>query len=216
MPNGNVSFRPAALRMSLFALCVGIVLALNPVRVCLAASTEVVVGSELDFRPYAFVDRNGKPTGFSVDLIKATSEAMGLRVRISNGPWDDVWNRLLAGKVDVLPIVARLPERQQAVDFSLPHTETYDAFFVREDRPSISSIASARGKEIVVMRSDAAHHALEARHFGDNLIFVKTIPEGLALVASGKHDAFLCPKLIGTTAGKIEPGFDDHQVKWGI
>jgi len=162
------------------------------------ASPPVLVGSELDFPPYAMVDKNGQPEGFSIDLIKAVAEAMGLTIKISTGPWDTVWNDLAAGRLDVLPIVAKSPERQRLVDFSLPHTETYDAFFVRRGDPPIPNIDAARGKEIVVMRSDAAHHQLLARHFQGRIIPVDTIPAGLALLSSGMHDAFLCSKLIGT------------------
>jgi len=108
-----------------------------------------------------------------------------------------MWSALVAGQLDVLPIVAKLPERQPLVDFSIPHTETYDAFFVRKGNSPIQNIEGAKGKEIAVMRSDAAHHALLARNFQGRLILVDTIPEGLSLIASGKHDAFLCSKLIG-------------------
>jgi diguanylate cyclase (GGDEF)-like protein len=122
------------------------------------------------------------------------------------------------GRLDVLPIVAKLPERQPLVDFSLPHTETYDAFFVRKGDSPIPNIAAARGKAIVVMRSDAAHHELLERNFQENPILVDTIPAGLSLISSGKHDAFLCSKLIGTiilkknrlaglTAGPIIPDY---------
>ena len=48
------------------------------------------------------------------------------------------------------------------------------------------------------MRSDAAHHTLLERNFREHLILVETIPAGLSLIASGRHDAFLCSKLIGT------------------
>ena len=171
---------------------------------CSAASESPVVrvGSELEFPPYAFVDKSGQPAGFSVDLIKAVANAMGLSTRISTGPWDTVWNELVEGRLDVLPIVAKLPERQSLVDFSLPHTETFDAFFARKGSRPIQNIESAKGKEIVVMHSDAAHHALLEQHFQGRLILVDTIPEGLSLVASGKHDAFLCSKLIGTMSIK--------------
>ncbi|MGE5894838.1 MAG: transporter substrate-binding domain-containing protein [bacterium] len=163
---------------------------------------EVHVGSELEFPPYAFVDESGRPAGFSVDLIKAVAEVMGLSIKISSGPWDTVWNDLAAGRLDVLPIVAKLPERTRLVDFSLPHTETFDAFFVRRGDHPIRSIEAAGGKEIVAMRSDAAHHALLERNFQGRLVLVDTIPEGLSLISSGKHDAFLCSKLIGTMAIK--------------
>jgi signal transduction histidine kinase len=161
-------------------------------------SLEIHVGSELEFSPYAFIDERGQPTGFSVDLIKAVADVMGLSIKISTGPWDTIWNDLVAGRLDVLPIVAKLPERTRLVDFSIPHTETYDAFFVRKGDHPIQNVEAARGKEIVVMQSDAAHHALLELNFPGRLILVDTIPEGLALVASGQHDAFLCSKLIGT------------------
>src|SRR5512139_3259802 len=117
--------------------------------ICNAAteSREVRVGSELEFPPYAFVDENGQPAGFSVELIKAVANVMGLPIEISTGPWDTMWNALVAGGLDVLPIVAKLPERQPLVDFSIPHTETYDAFFVRKGTPLIQNIEGAKGKE---------------------------------------------------------------------
>src|SRR3989339_1115179 len=158
---------------------------------------EVRVGSEIEFFPYAFVDKNGQPAGFSIELIYAVSNAMGLKITISTGTWDKVWNGLAEGQLDVLPIVAKIPERTKFVDFSLPHTETFDAFFVRQGTPPIKNIMEAKGKEIVVMRSDAAHHELIGRNFQGHIVLVNTIPEGLLLISSGKHDAFLCSKLIG-------------------
>jgi len=163
-------------------------------------SPDIRVGSELEFPPYAFVDEKGQAAGFSVDLIKAVSNAMGLSITITTGTWDSEWNDLISGRLDMLPIVAKLPDRIPLVDFSLPHTETYDAFFVRKGSDPVRSISQALGKEIVVMRSDAAHHALLEYDFQGPLILVDTIPQGLSLIASGNHDAFLCSKLIGTLA----------------
>jgi ABC-type amino acid transport substrate-binding protein len=182
----------------LLAILPLLVLALGGAGEAATPSTTARVGSEIDFPPYAFVDGSGQPAGFSVDLIKAVSDAMDVAIQINTGPWDTLWTDLLAGQLDVLPIVARSPERQRLVDFSLPHTETFDAFFTREGSPPIANIEAARGKEIVVMRSDAAHNELVRRNFQGQLILVETIPVGLSLIASGKHDAFLCSKLIGT------------------
>ena len=164
----------------------------------LAAESPVVrAGSELDFRPYGFTDKDGQPTGFGPELLRSVADKMGLRLERTVGPWDTVWNELVAGKLDVLPVVARTPGREPLVDFSLPHTETFDAFFVRSGQPVIASVAAASGKEIVVLREDAAHHELLERKFAGKIIAVGSISEGLRLVAAGKHDAFLCSKVIG-------------------
>jgi ABC-type amino acid transport substrate-binding protein len=159
---------------------------------CPAAGGAVIhVGSEVSFAPYAMQDEGGVPIGYSIDLIKAVARAEGLQLEFSAGPWDMMWERLVTGKLDVLPIVARLPERENLVDFSAPHTEAFDAFFVRSGEPSIGSIDAARGKAIVVMRADAAHHALLGRKFEGRIVLADTIPQGLFLVAAGNYDAFL-------------------------
>lgn len=163
-----------------------------------AEPVELRVGSELDFRPYCFTDADNQPTGFGVELLGAVAEKMGLKVRVTPGPWATVWNQLLTGEVDVLPVVARTAGRESLVDFSLPHTTTLDAFFVRTGAPAIASLTAAAGKQIVVLREDAAHHQLVERGFTGQIIPVESIVDGLRLVASGKHDAFLCSKLIGT------------------
>ncbi|MBU0991858.1 MAG: transporter substrate-binding domain-containing protein [Proteobacteria bacterium] len=190
----------AVLPFTLFMIIALIFIKISVCGICQAddAPQEIRIGTELDFPPYAFADKRGQPSGFSIELIKAVTDAMGLSITISSDSWDAVWESLIAGRIDALPIVAKLPERQRLVDFSLPHTETYDAFFLRQEDSPIKSIASAQGMEIVVMRSDIAHHELQHRRFQGLLVLVDTMPEGLSLVSSGKHNAFLCSKLIGT------------------
>ena len=167
-----------------------------------AEAPEIRAGSELDFRPYCFTDLLGRPTGFGVDLLRAAAGRMGLHVSITTGTWDRVWNDLAAGRLDVLPMVARTPGREPLVDFCLPHTQTFDAFFVRKGRPVLTDISSAVGKEIVVLSSDAAHHELLEHGFRGTIIPVESVSAGLRLVAAGRHDAFLCSKLIGTLEAK--------------
>ncbi|MFA6292482.1 MAG: response regulator [Victivallales bacterium] len=162
--------------------------------------SEIRVGCEDDFSPYAFVDASGQASGFSIDLIKAVAKKEGLNPVISTGTWDAGWNGLVAGKLDVLPAVAKLPSRQRLADFCIPHTEIYDAFFVRRGEPAISDIEAAHGKKIVVVRTDTAYNELRARKFPGEIIPVNNIPEGLSLISSGKYDAFLCSRPIGIQA----------------
>jgi PAS domain S-box-containing protein len=164
------------------------------------APQPIRVGSEVEFAPFALVDATGAAAGFSVDLIQAVAKAVDLKLTIAVGPWDRLWHELAEGELDVLPIVAKSVEREKLVDFSLPHTETFDSFFVRSGTAPIPDLAAAQGKKIGVMRSDAAHHELVARRFAGQIVPVDTIPEGLKRLNAGEYDAFLCSKLIGTLA----------------
>ncbi len=183
-------------------LTFALLLAIAPSNVQATERLAVTAGSELDFFPYAFVNQDGEPDGFSVDLIKAVAAAADLDLTIQADKWDRVWNDLVQGNIDILPLVGKLPERATLVEFSTPHTGILDAFFVREGSPGLTTIAAAQGKEIVVMKSDVAHHKLMEVAFEGTIIPVNTITEGLSLVASGKHDAFLGPWLMAGIALK--------------
>ncbi|HEY5997753.1 MAG TPA: PAS domain S-box protein [bacterium] len=161
------------------------------------APREIQVGAERDFRPYSFVDEQGRPAGLGIDLIRAVAQTMGLRIRIVPSTWDAAWNGLVAGELDALPVVARLPSRMSQVDFGLPHTETFDAFFVRRGDPAPATIEQAQGKVIAVLRSDAAHHALVERRFRGALVPVDSTAEMFSLLVAGRCDALLYPRLLG-------------------
>ena len=142
-------------------------------------SKSIKVGIELNFYPFDFMDEKNQASGFSVELIEAVAETMGLKLEFVPGTWDDVWNKLAAGEIDVVPILAKLESRRQYIDFGLPHTETFDAFFVRKKDPGYTDISSAEGKSLIVMKSDAAHHFLIDRKFHGSLIFVDSVDDGL-------------------------------------
>jgi PAS domain S-box-containing protein len=173
----------------------------------------VLVGSELDFPPYADVDAQGRSTGFAVELFAAVAAAMDIRIAFRPGEWNLVWQGLKTGEIDALPLVARMEERERQAEFTRPHTIGYDSFFVRKDQPSIDYIEQARALSIIVLRSDAAHQALASRGFTHQLVIVDDLADGFRLLASGQHDTLLAPLLQGNLqvqtlglAGTVKPG----------
>jgi len=158
----------------------------------------IVVGSETGFPPYADVDSQCRAFGFSVDLFSAVARVMDLPIAYRVSDWDSAWNGLLKGDIDALPVVARLPAREGMVEFTQTHTIGFDCFFVRKGEAPLRSIEDARGRRIIVMRSDAAHHALAARGFTGELVFAETLPDALRTLAAGQNDAVLAPLVQGT------------------
>ncbi len=161
------------------------------------ASSPIVVGSEVDFPPYAIVDANGRASGFSVELLEAVAESMGLSLDVRPGPWPEVLTAFKEGRLDLLPLVALSPQRAGMAAFTAPHTIAYDSFFVRRGAGDIHSLEKAKGKAVIVMADDAAHERLVASGVPLTLVETRTIPEAMRLLASGRHDAVLVPKLLG-------------------
>lgn len=143
----------------------------------------LVVGAEIGFPPYAEIDAAGRPTGFAVELFAAVAKVMDITVTFRPGRWDTVWHGLKSGELDALPLAARLDEREDQVEFTRPHTIGYDSFFVRKGRSPVAAVGQARALSIIVLRSDAAHHALVSRGFTHQLVFVDSLADGFRLLA---------------------------------
>jgi two-component system, sensor histidine kinase PdtaS len=153
-----------------------------------------------NYHPYTFVNSKGEPDGFSVDIIRAVTKVMELDLTIQIGPWDKAMKSLETGEIDLLPMMAYSRERGQIFDFSVPHTIAYDALFIRKGSPKIKDLESLKGRSLIVMKNDAAHGYLHSIGITEKaqMITVDSLPEALRLLSSGKGDAALMPKLVGT------------------
>lgn len=153
--------------------------------------------SELDYPPFALVRPDGTADGFSVDLLKAVVHAADMQVTISVGPWPEIKQQLVEGKLDVLPLVAYNVERDKVFDFTVPYLQMRGAVFIRAEETAIHSEADLQGKEVLVMRGDTAHEYALANDLTDHLVFVDSFAKAMVLLASGKYDAVLCQYLMG-------------------
>ncbi len=156
------------------------------------------------YAPYTFVNQNGNPDGFSVDLISAIAQEMGFDLDIRVTTWDQARDALIHRDIQVLPMMAYSKERDRIFDFSVPHTIAYDAFFTRKSGSEIRSLDDLRGKKVIVMTQDQAHDYLLSSGFVEprQLVLVDSLPEALKQLSSGKGDTALMPKLVGLVLAK--------------
>ena len=82
----------------------------------------IVIGGDRDYPPYEFLDKNGKPTGYNVDLTRAIADVMGMNVAFRFGGWSEMRNALLDGSVGVLQGISFSEDRTRTLSFSPPHT----------------------------------------------------------------------------------------------
>lgn len=151
-------------------------------------SRVVIVGGDRDYPPYEFIDKDGHPAGYNVELTKAIAEVMGMKVEFRLGSWSEMRSALQSGKVDVLQGMSYSVERSATVDFSLPHTIVNHAIFARRDSPMINSLDELDGRAVVVHRGGIMHDYLVRKGFTGKLVLTDTPADALRQLASGKHD----------------------------
>jgi ABC-type amino acid transport substrate-binding protein len=153
--------------------------------------------SELDYPPFALVRSDGSADGFSVELLKETTQIMGLDVKIPVGPWHEIKQKLVEGELDVLPLVSYSPERDEVFDFTVPYLRMHGVIFVRKGEKLIHSKSDLKGKEVLVMRGDTAHEYAVKENLTDKLILVDAFDEAMSLLSKGKYDAVIAQHLMG-------------------
>lgn len=157
----------------------------------------IVIGGDRDYPPYEFLDKNGKPAGYNVELTRAIADVMGMKVEFRFGGWSEMRTALINGSVDVLQGISYSDDRTKTLSFSPPHTIINHAIFARKDTPPVSSLEELRGKEIIVFQDGIMHDYLLSRGFGKNLVMTDTPAGALRLLASGKHDYAVLAMLPG-------------------
>lgn len=154
------------------------------------------VRGDYTYPPYEYLDEDGIPRGFNVDIIHAVATAMGIQVNIDLGPWEEVRRQAEAGEVDALIGMFNTPERDRLFDFSIPHLIASYAIFVR-DGSSIQSLADAKNAKIIVQMSDLGHDYLRKNGITANIIVKKDWQDVLVSLALGEGDCALVSRLQG-------------------
>jgi len=157
----------------------------------------LIVGSELDYPPFALVKPDGTADGFTVELWKAVAEQAGLKYQIRTGPFHEILRDFREGKVDVLINLAQSDERKQFSDFAVPHITSYGAIFVRRGDERIANEDGLLGKSLIVLNADLVHDYAVNRGLSQFLQPVDDAATAMRLLSSGKGDAVLLGKLAG-------------------
>jgi len=156
------------------------------------------VGGNRDYPPYEMLDKDGQPSGFTVELLRAIAEVMGMKVEISLGDWAKRHDSLKNGEIDMTLGMNNSVEREKVFDFTSPHTIVQQAIFARRDSPAVSTLEQLRGKKVILHRNGIMHESLRRLGFAEkDLIFSETPAGTLRELASGQGEYALVALLPG-------------------
>lgn len=151
---------------------------------------------ELDYPPLSLVRADGTAGGFSVELLRAALAAMGREVYFKVGPWSEIKRELAAGRLDVLPLVGRTPEREALFDFTVPYLMLHGTIVVRDTQTGIETFADLKGRRVAVMGGDNAEEYMRREAVTERLVTTRSYAEALRRLAGGEFDAVVVQRLV--------------------
>jgi ABC-type amino acid transport substrate-binding protein len=160
----------------------------------LAQKGTLQVGSFSDYPPVGFVDKNGEAAGIAVDYWNLVADRLGVKVAFTPVLFAEQLDGLKQGRFDSLQGIFPLPEREEWFAFSTPYTTIDTRIFVDAAHMDSTTLESLKGLKVAVVDGDSGQQL--ADNAGLTTLVVKSYPEAVAAVASGKAQAMIMDEFV--------------------
>lgn len=158
----------------------------------------LTIGCDHSFKPFVFKGKDGKLTGFDIDLWAAIAKELNLEYELKPMAFDALIPALIEKKIDVaLAGMTINSGRERLIDFSFPYFESGTRLMVRADDTSIGDIGDLVDKVVA-----SKHGTISAKFAGNiqtkKLVQYMTIDEAFAALNKRTVDAivFDAPNLL--------------------
>lgn len=149
-----------------------------------ASPTRIRVAADNNYPPYLFLDADGKPQGYEVDVWRLFEAHTGIKVELEPTRWAAAQQTLLSGKADLIDMIDRTPSREALYDFSRPYAASPVGIYVDRSIRGVHDTASLRGFPVGVERGDACAERLRSfsitdlHQFDNNRDIMQATTEG--------------------------------------
>lgn len=155
---------------------------------------KIVVAGDDDFRPYEYVDRDGRYKGFNVDIMTAIGEITGVEIEIRPMRWEQAVTALERGEIDALMGMSQTKERKKKYAFTRHILVNSHSIFVLSKNDNIRHIKDLAGMKVAYQERDVHEKEVKAIPY---IIPVKyaTQPQCIDALLKQEVDAFIGNRL---------------------
>jgi len=185
--------------LAITALIIGLFLvAFTPLHVRSENQDQIqrlAVGGPVELPPYTYLDRSGVYTGFSVDIMRAVGEVLGVdHVLFYPASQDQNLKRLSLGEIDCIHFVRYSSDLARDFSFAAFYLESSSVIFVQSDCYDIANKEDLIGKRVAILKGEPAHEVMK-RIQSHYLLTVESQEKAFQLLQSGKVDAYIGERL---------------------
>ena len=181
----NHPLRPIVLLL-LFAACLAAPM-LRPLP-ALAEPVRVIYGFGREFPPFSY-ERDGKPTGFEVELLEAALKGKNIKLTMRPMDWTDVLMDLSEGSIHITSGMARTDQRMLLYDFGQHPTVSLKVKVFTQVANRVSNVSQLRGMRVAVQENTLYQRILEEVG-GLNIKLYKDPVAGIKALANGDVEAY--------------------------
>lgn len=156
------------------------------------AKGEIVIGVLGTAEPYSYIDPTSRQlVGYEIDLGHEIAQALGVKPVFRQIAVAARIPSLQQGHVDILAAaLARIPEREQQIDFSLPIFVTGQKVLV-PNRGGLQHVAELDGRKVVTIKGGTQEDNIKAAVPGVTVVSFDSAPQAFLALQQGKAEGFV-------------------------
>jgi len=181
-----------------------------------ALADTLIMGSNCSFPPFEYIDEQGNPAGFDVEIGKLIAEKMGMEFYLENMDFDGLLIALDNEKLDfVIAAMTITEKRQEEVNFSTPYFDAQQVVVVRKGYDGIQTVDDIKDKAVSVQDGTTGYlMAIEGLEVpADKVVAFKMANDAVQELKLGRVD---CMILDSAPAQVFVSQNDDLEILEGI
>ncbi|SDW11436.1 amino acid ABC transporter substrate-binding protein [Paenibacillus sp. CF384] len=154
----------------------------------------IKIGTEGTYAPFTYHDKDGKLTGFDVEIAEEVAKRIGVKAEFIETKWDGMFAGLDSKRFDaVFNEVTIKDDRKEKYDFSKDYIASRSVLIVASDNNEIQKLEDLKGKKSA--QSLTSNLADLAKSFGAEIVQVDGFNQSIDLIGSKRVDATINDKL---------------------
>jgi ABC-type amino acid transport substrate-binding protein/nitrogen-specific signal transduction histidine kinase len=157
----------------------------------------ISVQGEDNFPPFNYVV-NGKPAGYSIDLIERIGQKLGIEIKfVQDKQWHEYVEMLKDHSLDIIINMVKTPQRTEYATFTSAFTDLVSVAVTQEQdaglATSINTIATAR---IAVVKGYVETEKLRQMLPNANFVLVDSTRDAIKAVSNRQADIFFASNIV--------------------
>lgn len=115
-----------------------------------------IVGIDMNYAPFEYINANSEPAGFNVELIKLIAQKSGIKIKFQYGPWSTIIKRFNSGEINIVNLFYSA-QRDSIYDFSSPFLFLNQVFVGREGSHIPEKLSDLKNEIVAVQEASFTH-----------------------------------------------------------
>ena len=124
-------------------------------------SEKFILGYDNTFKPFGYLDDNGNPTGFDIDLATEACERLGWDLELDAIDWDTKDAQIESGSITCIWNGFTMEGREGQYTFTAPYYSNTQVIVVKEGS-GIATLDDLAGKKVLAQTNSSAYNLLAA------------------------------------------------------